>query len=163
MKHRRVCTRCKWLHVRRIVCRKGAFWFVETRPGSTNGKDGPAFCRLLTKGSLSISVQPQGAKCRGREPQPELLMSFWQLFAQAGNVGCNILALNTLDWRNDNPNAFSPYLDIIGGKERRRGLRNSFCNQKTQHNHILQPRQKVSRKVRTCLIGSPLLPTVRPN
>ena len=32
MKNRRVCTRCKWLHVRRIVCRKQDFLLVENVP-----------------------------------------------------------------------------------------------------------------------------------
>ena len=137
MKHGRVCTRCKWLHVRRIVCRKQDFWLVEMSPGSANRKAGPAFCRLLTKDSLSPSLSSPGeAKCRGREPQWALQKSFSPRFWPIEK--CWLHHPGAEYFQFENPNAFSPYLDIIGRKERRHGLRNSFCNQKTQHNHTLQ-------------------------
>ena len=71
------------------------------------------------------------------------------------NVDCTTVPLHTFDSRSDNPNAFSPYLDIIGRKERRHGLRNSFCNQK-KLNTTTFCRWGV-RKVQlgTCLISCP--------
>ena len=59
----------------------------------------------------------------------------------------------------ENPNAFlPPYLDIIGGRKEmgRHSLRNSFCNQKTHHNHTLQVGKRCGGKmeVGTFIISS---------